>query len=222
MEIVIVLVALVIIVLFVYILTKKTNLFLDFEDEEDEEFEEDEDEDEDEEAEKEYKKEYEALSKNENRENLNSKIGDDINMYFSKIDDLDYDDRTQMLSSIESEQNQNLDETQMISIPKEKEKIVYASILYRENGIEKKFLMTGGILCIGRDSNNCDIVISNDEFLGRKHALVYNKGTSIYLVDLNSKNGTYIEGQRVFGHNQIVGNKKVKLANTEFIIKVGE
>jgi Na+-transporting methylmalonyl-CoA/oxaloacetate decarboxylase gamma subunit len=222
MEIVIVLVALVIIVLFVYILTKKTNLFLDFEDEEDEEDEEFEEDNDDEKAEEEYKKEYEALSKNENRENLNSKIGDDINMYFSKIDKLDYDDRTQMLSSIESKQNENLDETQIISIPKEKEKIVYASILYRENGIEKKFLMTGGILCIGRDSNNCDIVISNDEFLGRKHALVYNKGTSIYLVDLNSKNGTYIEDQRVFGHNQIVGNKKVKLANTEFIIKVGE
>lgn len=213
-----ILIAVIIIAVFVYVLMNRNHIFSDLEDEEDE-YEDDDTECEEEDGEEEEK--TQALFKNR-RENLNSNISQDTNTYFSKIPNLDDNDKTKIMSAIESSTNKGLDETQIISIPKEETQVVYASIMYKENGREEKFLMTNEVVCIGRDPEACDIVISGDKFLGRQHALIYKKGQSIYLADLNSKNGSFIEGLRISGKEEIVGTKRIKLAGTEFTVKVGD
>ena len=48
---------------------------------------------------------------------------------------------------------------------------------------------------IGR-AEDADIVI-NDPFISSKHALIIKKGSKILLQDLNSKNGSFLNGKKV-------------------------
>lgn len=52
-----------------------------------------------------------------------------------------------------------------------------------------------GIISLGR-SNKCDINI-NDEYMSRRHAELSLKGGALRIVDLDSSNGTFVNGQKV-------------------------
>jgi pSer/pThr/pTyr-binding forkhead associated (FHA) protein len=68
------------------------------------------------------------------------------------------------------------------------------------------------LLRIGRESNN-DIVIS-DQTVSRNHGIFYfEEDGSVYFEDLNSSNGSFVNGNRVFG--------KIQLQRTD-ILKVGK
>jgi len=164
----------------------------------------------------------EALDESEDVESLIFNLNDDTNIDFSEIPDLKNDYKTGVLSSIETNNETNLGETQILFIPEKEKEKVYATIIYSEDGKENEFLMTSEVACIGRDPNMCDIVINHDDFIGRHHALIYHRNNKIYLVDINSKNGIFIKDERLVGKKQISDNTKIKLANTELIIEVGE
>ena len=53
-------------------------------------------------------------------------------------------------------------------------------------------------------------------FAGRKHALLYNRDEKTYVLDLNSKNGTFINGERIFQEEELVNEDILKIANFEF------
>jgi hypothetical protein len=92
---------------------------------------------------------------------------------------------------------------------------IYGVLKYMEEGSEKEFKMEDIVVVIGRDAATCDIVISIDRFVGRNHALIYTKDGKFYAVDLNSKNGTFVNGQQITGLNQLDRECVVKVANTE-------
>ena len=48
---------------------------------------------------------------------------------------------------------------------------------------------------IGR-SEECDLVLSHDD-ISREHALIHRDASAVYIVDLGSANGTFIDGQPV-------------------------
>lgn len=52
-----------------------------------------------------------------------------------------------------------------------------------------------GIVALGR-SNKCDIHI-NDEYMSRRHAELSIKGGILRIIDLDSSNGTFVNGQKV-------------------------
>lgn len=52
-----------------------------------------------------------------------------------------------------------------------------------------------GIITLGR-SNKCEINI-NDEYMSRRHAELSIKGGVLRIIDLDSSNGTYVNGQKV-------------------------
>lgn len=52
-----------------------------------------------------------------------------------------------------------------------------------------------GIVALGR-SNKCDIHI-NDEYMSRRHAELSIKGGVLRIIDLDSSNGTFVNGQKV-------------------------
>lgn len=155
------------------------------------------------------------------KENSKCNLGTNNNISLPKVPNLNEDDETKLLSSVENNTQNNLAETEILSTSKDEEK-KYAVITYKQDDNEKEFTMTDNIICIGRDPDTCDILIADDRFIGREHALVYYKNNKIYIVDINSKNGTYINGERLLGQKQISGNTKVKLGKTELEIKVGE
>lgn len=104
-------------------------------------------------------------------------------------------------------------------ILKKPEDEVYALLSYSADGVETEYKMDDRIICIGREQNNCDIVITWDRFVGRTHALIYQKGDSFYIVDLSSKNGTFVNGVQIFGLSKLDPECMLKIANTEFRFK---
>lgn len=78
------------------------------------------------------------------------------------------------------------------------------------------------VITIGRSSEN-DFVISLPDF-SRKHCVVTIKGEYAFIMDLGSKNGVEVDGQKLKPNEQypIYANSRVKLANHfEFILPDG-
>jgi serine phosphatase RsbU (regulator of sigma subunit) len=59
----------------------------------------------------------------------------------------------------------------------------------------RQFPLPGKILVIGRDPS-CDIVVRRDQTSSR-HAMILQSGDDFYVEDLDSVNGTYVNGQRI-------------------------
>lgn len=70
---------------------------------------------------------------------------------------------------------------------------------------------------IGRE--NGDIVI-NDNKISREHCLIRRKGELMYISDLNSKNGTYYDGSRVFEEMPIISGGYVQIGSVRYRIRL--
>ncbi|MBQ3709418.1 MAG: FHA domain-containing protein [Bacteroidales bacterium] len=69
------------------------------------------------------------------------------------------------------------------------------------------------VVTIGRSSNN-DIKL-DDPYVGRNHCQIVQHDDGTYtIVDLNSSNGTFVSGRRVFGETQLQTYDTVKLGHT--------
>jgi pSer/pThr/pTyr-binding forkhead associated (FHA) protein len=94
------------------------------------------------------------------------------------------------------------------------------NIQYQDNNEERKFKWDESTpLTIGRDPNSSDLTVSSDNFIGRKHALLYKKDNHYYLVDLDSKNGTFVHNEPLKGQTEIAIDQVFRLGQTEFILK---
>ncbi len=57
---------------------------------------------------------------------------------------------------------------------------------------------------IGRSAEKADIILEDkDKFVSREHAMVFKEGDAVYVEDLGSTNGTYINGKRIFSRTRI-------------------
>lgn len=70
-----------------------------------------------------------------------------------------------------------------------------------------------GVYTVGRDSE-CDIVI-NDFFVNKKHMqLIVTDDGELYCVDLDSRNGTYVNGVRITGKTHLNKPDVIKIGKT--------
>lgn len=67
---------------------------------------------------------------------------------------------------------------------------------------------------IGRDAAN-DIVI-NDPHVSSEHARIEIKGEKIFLIDLDSTNGTYVNGKKIRGKQQITLGDEINIGDVLF------
>lgn len=69
--------------------------------------------------------------------------------------------------------------------------------LVRDGRDSQRYSLRGSRIVIGRHPE-CDIVLS-DEYMrvSRRHAAVYEKDNAIFVEDLESRNGTFVDGNRV-------------------------
>ena len=77
----------------------------------------------------------------------------------------------------------------------------------------ERFDLFGGI-SIGR-SSDADVRIE-DRFASGVHARVYSRGADYYVEDMNSTNGTFLNGGRLHGEAKLNDLDEVKIGNTEF------
>lgn len=95
-----------------------------------------------------------------------------------------------------------------------------ASFAYKLNGQSKNFRIDKPTITIGRDPKTCDFLLRYDSRVGRKHAILSYKDHKYYLLDLGSRNGTYINDVKLKGEQELKDGDKVKFADTELIFKI--
>ncbi|ADL68189.1 FHA domain-containing protein [Thermoanaerobacterium thermosaccharolyticum] len=104
-------------------------------------------------------------------------------------------------------------------------KIIYLDIkgVRREREVTKaKLVSLSGmgsfnlfeVTTIGR-ADDCDIVVENP-YVSSKHAMIRKKGKKFVIQDLNSTNGTYVNGKRVKNIARIKNNDVIKFGNEEY------
>jgi pSer/pThr/pTyr-binding forkhead associated (FHA) protein len=88
-------------------------------------------------------------------------------------------------------------------------------VAVRGGGIEpgERFDLFGG-LSIGR-STDADVRIE-DRFASGIHARLYSRGASYYVDDMNSTNGTFLNGAVLEGEAELTDLDEVKIGDTEF------
>ncbi|MDS0525607.1 FHA domain-containing protein [Clostridium sp. SHJSY1] len=74
---------------------------------------------------------------------------------------------------------------------------------------------------IGRDKTSCDFVIDN-RLVGRLHAIIIKKYEQYYILDSSSRNGTFINGERInpMTEYSIKNDDEIKLSNETFVFKL--
>lgn len=70
-----------------------------------------------------------------------------------------------------------------------------AHLLLTEEGVEKKLPLNRKVTYIGRKST-CDITVA-DNNVSRRHARIINDSNDYLIVDTQSRNGTYVNGQKI-------------------------
>jgi pSer/pThr/pTyr-binding forkhead associated (FHA) protein len=88
-------------------------------------------------------------------------------------------------------------------------------VAVRGGGIEpgERFDLFGG-LSIGR-SPDADVRIE-DRYASSIHARVYSRGASYYAEDMNSTNGTFLNGAVLEGEAELSDLDEIKIGDTEF------
>ena len=74
------------------------------------------------------------------------------------------------------------------------------------------------VFVIGSRENECDLVISDNKFISRRHAEIIAKNGRYYIVDCGSTNKTYLNGRALppCTEAEIFKGAKIRLANEDF------
>jgi hypothetical protein len=73
-------------------------------------------------------------------------------------------------------------------------------------------------ITVGRSDDNT--IVLSDDFVSAKHLKVFQDGRKIYLEDLSSTNGTFINGERVYGINQIKPGQIFSLGVNRLVVNI--
>jgi pSer/pThr/pTyr-binding forkhead associated (FHA) protein len=74
--------------------------------------------------------------------------------------------------------------------------------------------VVGSGLVIGR-AGGIEVRI-DDSFASGHHARIFDHEGHVYLEDMNSTNGTYLNGQRVEGQEPLQADDRIRIGDTEF------
>ncbi|GEM_PF-3630008 len=127
-------------------------------------------------------------------------------------------EKTEVLLKVKKKDSPALEKTEIFiekSTPHPK-----AVLKYMEKGEKKEYEICTDFINIGRDPEICHVVISDDNYLGKHHAIIFSINNNFFVVDVKTKNGTYIKSEKIEGSAGIPGSCKMRFAKTEmeFII----
>ncbi len=107
----------------------------------------------------------------------------------------------------------NIDETVVLS---SKQQPVLVGI-----GEEDSIVISKPDFVVGRNLDTCDYAIHNKS-IGRAHARIQSTDGKFYIFDLDSKNGTFINGNRLISNKryELKPNDKISFANIQFCFKL--
>lgn len=126
--------------------------------------------------------------------------------------------KTELINSMYKNDYAGLGETELLTGKLPDSHI--AVISYEHDGRLYDYQMKSDFINIGRDPETCHLVIPHDKYIGKYHAQIFKKNNKFYIVDMNSKNGTYIEDERIYSTIEIKNNSIIRLASTKIIFTI--
>ena len=76
-------------------------------------------------------------------------------------------------------------------------------------------------LTIGKSANQVNYVVRGNKTISRVHATIRKVGEDYEIMDMNSSNGTFVNGRRISGDGITLKDQdKVRLSDEEFIFKM--
>ena len=78
-----------------------------------------------------------------------------------------------------------------------------------------RFWVVNGMTSIGRSSAS-DIVLKSDDYVSGQHARLTRHGGVLYVEDIGSTNGTYVNNSRAVGATLLKSGDKVRVGSTTF------
>ena len=81
---------------------------------------------------------------------------------------------------------------------------------------ENKRFVLDGYLTIGRNTGYHHWTIEGDMTVSGNHCKIYQRNQELYILDLNSTNGTYVNGQRVRGEMKLSNHDKIRIGQSEY------
>lgn len=154
--------------------------------------------------------------------------------YAAKIDECDDDEKTSLLVEEEATSllvEEEEEEATALLVEEEDED---ATGLLIENEVEvlpphfarlervlteEAINVNKAVFRLGKEKSYVDYFVNNNNAISRSHADIIQRGQNYFIKDLNSKNFTYVNGQKipVQVEVQIYDGDRIKLANEEFI-----
>jgi pSer/pThr/pTyr-binding forkhead associated (FHA) protein len=83
-----------------------------------------------------------------------------------------------------------------------------------------KFPVDSAPVTVGRGGQN-DLVLDGDEFASARHARVEARGDGVWVQDLDSTNGTFLNGSRVVGAERMNPGDVVRVGETDLRLEEG-
>ena len=68
---------------------------------------------------------------------------------------------------------------------------------------------------IGRSKTACQIILDYDQSVSGRHCEIYTMGSKLMIKDLQSSNGTFINGNRIFSDTELVSGNIITLGRLE-------
>jgi FHA domain len=81
-----------------------------------------------------------------------------------------------------------------------------------------EFPLNSAPVTLGRGGQN-DLVLSGDEFASARHARIESRGDGVWVQDLDSTNGTYVNGERVAGAQRLEAGDVLRVGETDLRVE---
>ena len=85
-----------------------------------------------------------------------------------------------------------------------------------DNGAE--FPLNSAPVTVGRAGQN-DLVLTGDEFASARHARIEVRGDGAWVQDLESTNGTFVNGTRVAGAQRLEAGDVLRVGETDLVVE---
>ncbi len=80
------------------------------------------------------------------------------------------------------------------------------------------FPLNSAPITVGRAGQN-DLVLDGDEFASARHARIEVRGDGVWVQDLDSTNGTYVNGARVTGAQRMDAGDVLRVGETDLVVE---
>ena len=81
---------------------------------------------------------------------------------------------------------------------------------------DDEIIITKSPFVIGKEST-CSYAIKGDTYISRKHCRIVKKSDGYYIEDMESTNGTFVNGEKIKRMTKLIPGQTIKLADRSYI-----